>query len=91
MNTGEDVTALRKIVDFTRYISIFILSVHFYLSCYVAFENWHWTTEITNHILENIAKTGLFSGFLTAKISALVCLIISLIGLKVEIPLNLTT
>lgn len=29
MNTGEDITALRKIVDFTRYISIFILSVHF--------------------------------------------------------------
>lgn len=82
MNTGEDITALRKIVDFTRYISIFILSVHFYLSCYVAFENWGWTTEITNRILENIAKTGLFSGFLTAKISALVCLIISLIGLK---------
>lgn len=82
MNTGEDITALRKIVDFTRYISIFILSVHFYLSCYVALESWGWTTEITNRIIENISKTGLFNSFLVAKISALVCLIISLIGLK---------
>ncbi|RQO64858.1 conjugal transfer protein TraG [Pedobacter sp. KBW06] len=82
MNTGEDITALRKIVDFTRYISIFILSVHFYLSCYVAFENWGWTTVVTNRILENVAKTGLFNSFLVVKISALVCLSISLIGLK---------
>ncbi|WGQ09706.1 conjugal transfer protein MobC [Pedobacter gandavensis] len=82
MNTGEDINALRKIVDFTRYISIFILSVHFYLSCYVAFENWGWTTVVTNRILENVAKTGLFNSFLAAKVSVLVCLIISLIGLK---------
>ncbi|WGQ09893.1 conjugal transfer protein MobC [Pedobacter gandavensis] len=82
MNTGEDLTALRKIVDFTRYISIFILSVHFYLSCYVAFESWGWTTIITNRIIENIANTGLFNGFLVAKVSALLCLVISLLGIK---------
>ncbi|WP_316778714.1 conjugal transfer protein MobC [Pedobacter antarcticus] len=82
MNTGEDITALRKIVDLTRYISIFILSLHFYLSCYVAFESWGWTTVITNRIIENITKTGLFSGFLIPKISALIFLLISLIGLK---------
>lgn len=82
MNTGEDINALRKIVDLTRYISIFILLVHFYLSCYVGFESWGWTTVITNRIIENISKTGLFSGFLIAKISALVFLLISLIGLK---------
>ena len=82
MNTGEDITALRKIVDFTRYISIFILSVHFYLSCYMAFEGWGWTSAITNRIIGNIAKTGLFSGFLVAKFAALLCLVISLMGLK---------
>lgn len=82
MNTGEDLTALRKIVDFTRYISIFILSVHFYLSCYVAFESWGWTTLITDRIIENIAKTGFFNGFLVAKVTALVCLVISLLGIK---------
>lgn len=85
MNTGEDHTALRKIVDFTRYISIFILTLHFYLSCYVAFESWGWTSQITNRILENIAKTWVFSGFIVAKVIALICLIISVLGIKGKI------
>ncbi|ALL07018.1 conjugal transfer protein TraG [Pedobacter sp. PACM 27299] len=85
MNTGEDLTALRKIVDFTRYISIFILSLHFYLSCYVAFESWGWTSQITNRIIANIAKTWVFSGFIVAKFLALICLIISVFGIKGKI------
>lgn len=85
MNTGEDLTALRKIVDFTRYISIFILSLHFYLSCYVAFESWGWTSQITNRILENITKIWVFSGFIVAKVIALICLVISVLGIKGKI------
>jgi hypothetical protein len=48
MNTGEDIQGLRKIIDFIRLISIFILIIHFYLSCNQAFYHWGWTAEITD-------------------------------------------
>ncbi len=82
MNTGEDLQGLRKTIDFTRLISIFVLAIHFYLCCYAAFENWGWTTEITDHIIGNIAMTGLFSNLLRPKLAALLFLLISLIGIK---------
>ncbi|RNL51772.1 conjugal transfer protein MobC [Pedobacter jejuensis] len=82
MNTGEDIQGLRKIIDFTRLISIFILAIHFYLCCYVAFRNWGWTAEITDRIVANIAKTGLFNSIVKPKLAALLFLIISLIGVK---------
>lgn len=82
MNTGEDIQGLRKIIDFTRLISIFILAIHFYLCCYLAFENWGWTAEITDRIIANISKTGLFNHILKPKLAALLFLIISLIGVK---------
>jgi hypothetical protein len=82
MHTGEDTQGLRKIVDFTRLISVFILAIHFYICCYKAFEQWHWTATITNRIVGNIAKTGLFNNMLRPKLAALLCLIISLVGVK---------
>lgn len=82
MQTGEDIQGLRKIVEFTRLISIFILAIHFYISCYKAFENWHWTAIITDRIVSNVARTGLFDNWWKPKIAALLCLIISLIGVK---------
>jgi len=82
MQTGEDTQGLRKIVDFTRLISIFILAIHFYISCYTAFENWHWTAAITDRLVGNIARTGLFNNMVKPKLAALLCLGISLIGVK---------
>jgi len=82
MQTGEDTQGLRKIIDFTRLISIFILAVHFYICCYKAFAGWHWTAGITDRIVASIAKTGLFKDMLKPKSAALLCLIISLIGVK---------
>lgn len=82
MNTGEDIQGLRKIIDFTRLISIFILAIHFYICCYNAFNQWHWTAGITDHIVGNIAGTGLFNNMLKPKLSALLCLLISLVGVK---------
>lgn len=82
MNTGEDIQGLRKIIDFTRLISIFILAIHFYLCCYVAFKNWDWTATITDRIVANIAKTGLFNNIAKPKLAALLFLVISLIGVK---------
>lgn len=82
MQTGEDTQGLRKIVEFTRLISIFILAIHFYIFCYKAFENWHWTAAITDRIVGNIAKTGLFNNWWKPKLAGLLCLVISLIGVK---------
>jgi hypothetical protein len=82
MQTGEDIQGLRKIIDFTRLISIFILAVHFYICCYQAFKHWHWTADITDRIVGNIAKTGLFVNMLRPKLGALLFLAISLVGVK---------
>jgi len=82
MQTGEDTQGLRKIIDFTRLISIFILAIHFYIFCYKAFDQWHWTAAITDHIVNNIARTGLFNNWWKPKLAGLLCLAISLIGVK---------
>ncbi|MFD0792076.1 conjugal transfer protein MobC [Mucilaginibacter litoreus] len=82
MQTGEDIQGLRKIVDLTRLISVFILAIHFYLSCYQAFKHWHWTADITDRIIRNIAKTGLFVDMIRPKLAALLSLVISLVGVK---------
>jgi len=82
MNTGEDIQGLRKIIDFTRLISIFILCIHFYLCCYQPFKAWGYTADITDRIVANIAKTGLYTSILKPKVAALVFLLISLIGTK---------
>ncbi|MEO6523523.1 MAG: conjugal transfer protein MobC [Mucilaginibacter sp.] len=82
MNTGEDIQGLRKIIDLTRLISLLILGIHFYLSCYQAFRDWHWTAPFTDRIVSNIEKTGLFSNLLKPKLAALLFLCISLVGAK---------
>ena len=82
MQTGEDINSLRKIMDLTRLISMSILAIHFYISCYRAFAEWHWTAAITDRIVEKIALTGLFKGWWRAKAGALLALAISLLGVK---------
>ncbi|OCX54358.1 conjugal transfer protein TraG [Mucilaginibacter sp. PPCGB 2223] len=82
MQTGENEQALRKIIDFTRLLSIAILIIHFYLICYPVFEQAHLTHKIVNHVLVPLSKMGIFSTMLTAKLTALGLLIVSLIGSK---------
>ncbi len=82
MQTGENEQALRKILDMTRFISIIILGIHFYYYCYAAFREWHLVSELSNTILKNILKTGVFSNFHKSKLFALGFLMISLIGAK---------
>jgi hypothetical protein len=82
MNTGEDAQGLRKIIDFTRLISIAILCIHFYICCYAAFAVWGWTADITDKMISNIAKTGLFTGLFKAKLAALLCLGITVLAAK---------
>lgn len=80
--TGENDQALRKILDMTRFISITILIIHFYYYCYTAFLQWHFTTDITDKLIGNFGRTGLFKSFHNSKFFALGFLIIGLIGVK---------
>ncbi|MEO8417009.1 MAG: conjugal transfer protein MobC, partial [Ginsengibacter sp.] len=78
--TGENEMGLRKILDFTRLAAIILLLLHFYFYCYAAFREWQLTAQISDRLLSNISKTGLFRSFNISKLIALVLLIISMIG-----------
>lgn len=82
MQTGENEQALRKIIDFTRLLSIAVLLIHFYLVCYPLFKQLHLTHQIVDILMFNIAKLPLFKTTLMAKVSALGLLAISLAGSK---------
>src|SRR5690606_32332591 len=82
MQTGENEQALRKILDMTRLMGVFLLCLHFYYYCFSAFEAWKLTTGFTNRLLHNIHETGLFDQFGTSKLMALGILVISLIGAR---------
>ncbi|HEY0054303.1 MAG TPA: conjugal transfer protein MobC [Pedobacter sp.] len=82
MQTGENEQALRKILDMTRLIAITILVLHFYYYCYAAFKEWEFTVELTDRLMGNIQRTGLFSNFVKSKLIALGFLFISLMGAK---------
>jgi hypothetical protein len=80
MNTGEDTRSLRKILNMSQAISVVLLLLHFYFYCYKAFEVWRLTSLLSDRILENIAKTGLFKTPNTSKWMVLAILAISLLG-----------
>jgi len=82
MQTGENDQAMRKILDMTRLISVAVLLLHFYKECYGAFVDWHLVSGITDRLLDNIVRTGLFGSFLKPKLIALAFLAIALIGIK---------
>lgn len=82
MHTGENELGLRKILDFTRLSAMVILFIHFYFYCYQAFEEWGWTAGISDNLLKNIRRSGLFDQFNQSKLIALGLLVISLIGAR---------
>jgi hypothetical protein len=82
MQTGENEQALRKILDMTRLISIVILVIHFYYYCYAAFQDWGLSSALSDRILGNIYRTGLFGNFHKSKFIALGFLFISLLGAR---------
>ncbi|OJV54192.1 MAG: conjugal transfer protein TraG [Bacteroidetes bacterium 43-16] len=82
MMSGENEQALRKIIDMTRWIAIFILVLHFYYYCYYLFRNFGLTWPFTDQILGNIERTGLYTTFHRSKLIALGFLVLSLLGAK---------
>jgi hypothetical protein len=79
-HTGENEQGLRKILDFTRFASIFILLMHFYFYCYAAFKHWEIRSIITDRLMTNLMHTGLFGNQYTSKFLTIGLLIISLLG-----------
>ena len=82
MQTGENEQAMRKILDMTRLISIIILVIHFYYYCYGAFQEWGLSSALSDRLLGNIYRTGLFGNFHKSKLIALGFLFISLLGAR---------
>jgi hypothetical protein len=56
------------------------LILHWYFFWHAAFVQWGWKSFVTDRLLSQIAKTGLFRSFNTAKSIALTALVISLLG-----------
>lgn len=82
MQTGENIHALRKIIDMTRLFSLLVLAIHFYLFCYAAFQQWHLTATLTDRILTNIGKLPLFRSEWLSKSATIGLLAVSLIGAR---------
>ena len=82
MQTGENEQAMRKILDMTRLISILLLVIHFYYYCYAAFQEWGLSSALSDRLLGNIYRTGLFGSFHKSKLIAVGFLFISLLGAR---------
>ncbi|QEM12363.1 conjugal transfer protein MobC [Mucilaginibacter rubeus] len=82
MQTGENEQAFRKIIDFTRFLGIVVLILHFYFICYRAFTFWQWHYEILNRLFQAIYKLPIFKTVTMTKITALLLLVVSLIGTR---------
>lgn len=82
MNTGEDSTGLRKILDLSRVISVFLLGLHFYISFYTMFSALGWRAPITDRIIGHLYVMPVFKGWFLPKVASLVFLLISLLGVK---------
>lgn len=81
-NTQPNETGLKPLTDLTRWVSIVLLLLHFYVECYGFFKLHGWAHPIGNRILDNIHKTGLFNNFNKAKLVALAFLFFSLFGIQ---------
>lgn len=82
MNTGENEQGLRKIMDLTRLLSVVVLCLQLYLSCYKVFKEWGLTSWLTDRILLPISRMIAFENWWAAKGSCLLLLVVSLIGVK---------
>ncbi|PWS26151.1 conjugal transfer protein TraG [Pedobacter yonginense] len=82
MNTGEDSTGLRKILDLSRMISVFLLGLHFYISFYTVFCMLGWRAPITDRVIGHLYVMPVFKGWFLPKVASLVFLLISLLGVK---------
>lgn len=82
MATGENEQGLRKVIDFTRMLSIAILTIHTYLYCYQVFNDVGLSSAITDRILLSLSAMKVFNSAIASKTASLLLLAISLVGAK---------
>lgn len=80
--TGENEQALRRILDMSRLISLGLLGLHCYYYCYQVFAGWQLRSALTDKVLEQIIRTGLFTSFEKARLISAIFLLISLLGVR---------
>lgn len=82
MNTGEDGQGLRKILDLSRMIAVFLLSMHFYIKFYQLFATLGWRSGISDKFISHLSGMELFQGWILVKVISLLFVSISLLGVK---------
>lgn len=82
MRTGENEQGLRKVADFTRLLSIAILVLHFYVSCYQVFHQIGFYSDVTDQLIGKISMIKVFESVLLIKTWALGLLLVSLLGVR---------
>ncbi|HLZ89017.1 MAG TPA: YWFCY domain-containing protein, partial [Puia sp.] len=83
MQSGDNLQALRKNLDFIRFGSILILLIHYYSACYPAWQKWNLTASIVNQVIGSLCRGVFFmSGINGPKLASLFLLAISLLGEK---------
>ncbi|MDF7815114.1 conjugal transfer protein MobC [Hymenobacter sp. YC55] len=79
----EDERGLKKIMDFMRLISIFLVLLHVYYYCYNFFTEQHLTAAWSGKLLTRFStKTALFDAPYVTKLAALVFLALSCLGTR---------
>lgn len=79
----EDERGLKKIMDFMRLISVFLVLLHVYYYCYGFFDEQHLTAAWSGRLLTRFStKTALFYAPYVTKIAAVVFLALSCLGTR---------
>lgn len=82
MQTGENEQGLREILDFTRLVSITVLSIGIYQQHYAFFDHSGLSSTITDRLLTRLTSLPVFHSFLAVRLFSLLLLAISLLGSK---------
>src|ERR1017187_1696711 len=83
MQSGENIQALHRILDLTRFISILLLLLHFYSACYLALKAWGLTCSFLDTLVFNFSQNLFFlKGINKPKLASLLLLAVSLIGVR---------
>lgn len=81
MQSGENIQALQRILEFVRMGSIALLLLHFYSVGYQAMQEWHLTFPIADRVIYGLYRQiPHLSGINPPKLVILILLAISLVG-----------
>jgi YWFCY protein/Type IV secretory system Conjugative DNA transfer len=70
----------RSIATLSEVAGLTLLLLHLYTYCYILFDNWGMSSQLTDRILGAIARTGLFDGAVRCKALSLVFLLLAIVA-----------